>query len=176
MAIYLFLPMDNSTGSSTGHIFILSIFLLSLTTEHYILLLIYISHYSIAHYIKLLQARLVNAKTAHSSLDTFWSGSKKVLLHLQRANAALGSVFSVPVLYMITMQLTMASFILFETIYGGLIRQIEFLSNSIMTSPLIVLLFKYLFGVYIILHSADMPVKQVRAEMILPMFLCLNFE
>ena len=175
MAIYLFLPMDNSTGSSTGHIFILSIFLLSLTTEHYILLLIYISHYSIAHYIKLLEARLVNAKTAHSSLGSFWSGSKKVLLHLQRANAALGSVFSVPVLYMITMQLTMASFILFETIYG-LIRQIEFLSNSSMTGTLIVLLFKYLFGVYTILHSADMPVKQVRAEIMLLIFLCLNFE
>ena len=160
MAIYL------STGSSTGHIFILSIFLLSLTTEHYILLLIYISHYSIAHYIKLLEARLVNAKTAHSSLGPFWIGSKKVLLHLHRANAALGSVFSIPVLYMITIQLTMASFILFETIYG-LIRQIEFLSNSSMTGTLIIVFFKYLFGVYIILHSADMPVKQVRAEIML---------
>ena len=161
MAIYL------SMGSSTGHIFRLSIFSLSLTTEHYILLLIYISHYSIARYIKLLEARLVNTKTAHSSLGSFWSGSKKVLLHLQRANASLGSVFSIPVLYLITMQLTMASFILFETIYG-LIRQIELLTNSSMIGTLIIVFFKNVFGVYIILHSADMPVKQViRAEIIL---------
>jgi len=68
---------------------------LCLTTEHYIILLIYSSCYSIAYCVKLLEAKLV--ETTNPSAP-FWDGSKKVLLDIHRANAALGSVLSVPVL------------------------------------------------------------------------------
>lgn len=146
-------------GSFTSKILIGNLFI-CLMNEHYIVLLIYLSYYSIAYSIKLLEAKLVLTKTTNPFEHPFSIDSKKILLHIHRANSALGSVFSIPVLYMITIQLTIASFILFLTIYG-LIRHNELLSNNVMTSTLMIELFRTLLSVFLMLFSADMPVKQV---------------
>ena len=131
-------------------------FFLSVAAEVFTILLIYISHYSIAYYIKLLAARLTPNNSGNLT-EPFWN-SKKILLHLHRAYAALGSVFSIPVLYIITMQLTMTSVTLFLVIYS-FIKPNPFLSS--MTSVLLVNSIKTSLIVFTVLHSADIPVNQV---------------
>ena len=150
--------MEVSLGSFMMN-FLACLSVLSFMTEHYILLLIYISYYSIAYTIKLLEAKLVMNTRSNPSVP-FWNGIKEVLLHIHRANAALGSVFSLPVLYMITTKLAMASLSLFIIIYG-LVKPNALLSSNSMAIMLLIELSKSVLGVFIILNSADLPVNQV---------------
>ena len=151
--------MEVSLGSFMMN-FLACLSVLSFMAEYYILLLIYISYYSIAYTIKLLEAKLMmNTRISNPSVP-FWNGIKEALLQIHRANAALGSVFSIPVLYMITTKLAMASLSLFIIIYG-LVKPNALLSSNSMAIMLLIELSKSLLGVLIILNSADLPVNQV---------------
>ena len=74
----------------------------------------HLGNYSISYNIKLLRSQL----TSNRQLDLPWIGSKQVLLNLYEASAALCSVFSLTVLYIITNKLISISFLSFVIICG----------------------------------------------------------
>ena len=134
-------------------------FFLNLVSSDCFLLLLHLSLYLIAYYIRLLRIQLINRSQIVSSP---WKGSKKVLLHLQESFAALSSVFSFPVLYIITNNLIMISFYVFSIIFGLIINT----SNNIASTrnwqlPVLGRTIRCLINLLIVLHAADMPIHQV---------------
>ena len=126
------------------------------STNDSILLFLHLSYYSIDFYIKLLTLKL-NSDTNSSS--PYWKGIKKTLFNLHGATKALSSVFSVPVLYLITTKFVMVSFSLFSITYGLLKPNPLFNLHWKITHSLSIL--RNLISLLIILHAADMPVQEV---------------
>ena len=120
------------------------------------LLMFQLSYYSIAHYIRLLRAKLVNENKGN---ELHLKGSKSVLLHLHEASDELNSVFSFPLLFIITTKLVLVSTYLFTLIYG-LVKPNVLLPNSLVLF-LIVQTVTFLGHLLVMFHAADMPVYQV---------------
>jgi len=120
------------------------------------LLMFHLSNYSIAYCIRLLRAKMISD---NNKLDSPWKGSKVVLTHLYEAFIALESLFSVPVLYIITSKLIVVALNLFAIIYS-LVKP-----SSILVSSWLIDMSKYiiinLVHLLIILNAADMPVYEV---------------
>ena len=133
-------------------------FIFAEATSVSFLLLFHLSYYSIAYYIKLLRIKLTVARANPS--EPYWKDIKNVLLYLHRVLALFQSVFSIPVLFIITTNFTVISFDLFEITYV-LIRPNSLMSLSWIATHVLNIL-KSLMSVVIILHAADMPVHQVR--------------
>jgi len=96
-----------------------------------------------------------------SKLDlSYCKGSKKVLLHLYKGSAALGSLFSFPVLLFVVNQLSIISLNLFGFIYFLVKPTSDFTVAGIKITLFTVL--TSVIRVAIILHAADMPVYQVK--------------
>ena len=96
---------------------------------------------------------------------------KKILMQLYKASDNFGSVFSLPVLYIITTQLVLNSARLFYIILT-IIKP----TDSFMTSLVFSSLFNLVTGLayfLIILYAADMPIHQVN-EMFSKQFTYLN--
>ena len=118
-------------------------------------LMFHLSYYSVAHYIQLLRVRL----TTNVKGSDPWRGSKQVLLHLYEATAALGTIFSVPVLYIITSKLVLISFHSFTIIYMLIRPKGIFVVSWVAT--MLTQLVGSLVNIWIILYSAELPVYQV---------------
>ena len=120
------------------------------------LLMFHLSNYSIAYCIRLLRAKMISD---NNKLDSPWTGSKVVLTHLHEAFIALESLFSVPVLYIITSKLIVVALNLFAIIYS-LVKP-----NSIVVSSWLIDMSKYIISnlvhLLIILNAADLPVYEV---------------
>ena len=142
-------------------------FFLAIMANDCLLLFIHLSYYSIAYYIRLLGHQFIftsstssTSSTSNASALPLWKGSKKVLLQLCKASAAIGSVLSLPVLYIITVKLILVSFYLFTIVYG-LVKPGRFLTaNWILW--LIVNVICTMGKLLIIFHAADMPLNEVR--------------
>ena len=133
-------------------------FFLAIMANDCLLLFIHLSYYSIAYYIRLLGHQFIfTSSTSNASALPLWKGSKKVLLQLCKASAAISSVLSLPVLYIITVKLILVSFYLF-TIGYGLVKPSRFLTaNWILW--LIVNVICTMGKLLIIFHAADMPLN-----------------
>ena len=119
------------------------------------LLLFHLSYYLIAFYIQLLRVKLTDKNPS----DPYWKGIKNIFLQLYRVSAVFQSIFSIPVLFLITTRFALISFISFEVIYS-LIRPNVLLNLSWIITNLLNI-FRHLVSILIILHAADMPVQQV---------------
>ena len=147
--------MIKSTGMLVAILFH-CVFLLSTVANDFVILFFYLTNYSIADYIQLLRMKLT---INHSFEPRCWTGSKKVLLHLYQASDALRSIFSMPVLYIITINLAKISFSLFGMAYA-LIKPNRVVSTLIIIIEIMSVIAS-LFTVFIVLYSADMPTNQV---------------
>ena len=139
-------------------------FFLAIMANDCLLLFIHLSYYSIVYYIRLLGHQFIftssTSSTSNASALPLWKGSKKVLLQLCKASAAIGSVLSLPALYIITVKLILVSFYLFTIVYG-LVKPSRFLTaNWILW--LIVNVICTMGKLLIIFHAADMPLNEVR--------------
>ena len=119
------------------------------------LLFFHLSYYSIAYYIRLLRDKLNN----NSMQASPWKGSKQILTHLYEASEALESIFSVPILYIITSKLVVVALNLFAVIYV-LMKPNAFFSSSWILI-LLVTVITGLAHVLVVLRAADMPAYQV---------------
>ena len=122
-----------------------------------IFLMFHLSCYSIAYYIQLLRLKFSSCNSKGVSLRL--EGSKKVLLHLYEASRALETVFSLPVLYVITTKLVIVSTNFFCIIYGLIKPNSGFPVDWTLHS--IVQVITNLAHLLIVVHSADLPVYQV---------------
>ena len=122
------------------------------------LLMFHLSNYSIAYCIRLLRAKMISD---NNKLDSPWTGSKVVLTHLYEAFIALESLFSVPVLYIITSQLIVVALNLFAIIYS----LVKPSSIGLLVSSWLIDMSKHIISnlvhLLIILNAADMPVYEV---------------
>lgn len=134
-------------------------FFLATMARDCILLLIHLSYFMIAVYIRLLRIKIINNSTNNKPSESCWKGIKVVLYHLHQASASFGSALSVPILLIIAINFTMASYNLFAIIYG--IVKANVLLTKTITGWLVFSAFGCLFNVFIILHAADMPIHQV---------------
>ena len=127
------------------------------TTNDSILLLFHLSYYSIAFNIKLLGIKLTAINNPSSP---YWKGIKQTLFHLRGAFEALGSIFSFPILFLITTKLVMVAFSSFSIIYGLFNPNDQIFSLTWLVINLLNLA-RNAASVLIILHAADMPVNAV---------------
>ena len=156
-------PIISTASSPIVTIFNTSGFFLAIIAKDCILLLIHLSYYIIAFYIRLLRFQLITKNTkidASSNPDSCWKGSKIVLHHLQRACAEISGVFSVPVLLIIAIHFAIVSYNLYAIIYGMVKANV--LLTNIYVGWLVLSAFSGFVNVFIILHAADMPIKQVK--------------
>jgi hypothetical protein len=145
----------SETIGSTLTLLWISGFTFAASTNDSILLFFHLCYYSISFYIKLLTIKLTSEES-----DPYWKGVKNALLNLHGTFKALGSVFSVPVLYIITAKLVMVSFSLFSIIYALVkpnqtIFSLSWIINNLLS------IFKNIASVLIILHAADLPALEV---------------
>jgi hypothetical protein len=147
----------SETIGSTLTLLWISGYTFAASTNDSILLFFHLSYYSIAFYIKLLTTKLTSDK---NSSGPYWKGVKKTLLNLHGASKALGSVFSIPVLYIITAKFVMVSFSLFSIIYALVNPNKAIFSLSWIINHLLSI-FKNVASVLIILHAADLPALEV---------------
>lgn len=119
------------------------------------LLMFHLSCYSIAYYIQSLRAKLDN----DNNLDSPWKGNKKILIHLYEAFSAFKSLFSVPILYIVTLKLIIVALNLFAFIYSLVKPSDSFVGTWMfdMFAQVIISLAHLL----IILLAADLPIYQV---------------
>ena len=122
-----------------------------------VLLMFYLSRYSIAYHIRLLRFKLITTNSKRASLCL--KESKKVLLHLYEASRALETVFSLPILYIITIKLLTVSMHFFCIIYGLIKPNSGFQVDW--TLSLIMQVITNLTRLLMVLSSADLPVYQV---------------
>ena len=129
----------------------------SLMANDFILLMIHLSYYSIAYYIQLLTTKINTRSTADDVSP--WKGIKQIIFHLQKASAALNSVYSPAALFIITNKFIVVSINLFSFIYA-LVQPSEIIPSSHMIN-MIGQVINSLCHVLIVLHAADMPIHQV---------------
>ena len=136
-------------------------FFLATMARDCILLLIHLSYYIIAIYIRLLRIKIINNSTnSNYSSQSYWKGIKIVLHHLHEASVNFGSVLSIPMLLLIAINFSMASYNLFAIIYGMVKANV--LLTKTFAGWLVFSAFGCLVNVFIILHAADMPIHQVK--------------
>ena len=151
-----FQELIKKSTSMVSTILLQCAFLLLMVANDFVILFFHLANYSIAYYIHLLRMKI----TINNSFEPrCWRGSKKVLLHLYQASDAVGSIFSMPVLYIITINLVMASFELFGMSYA-LIKPNRF-ASTIVIIIVVMTFITNLMTVFIILYSADMSTNQV---------------
>ena len=129
------------------------------------LLLFHLSFYCLAHHIQLLRAQLTSYRLSiavNQSDLPYPKDSRKVLLHLQKAFAALCSLFSFPVLLVLVNELCMIALNLFGFVYFLVKPNTEFTLAGLQITLFTVI--TSAVRVFIILHAADMPVYQVKNE------------
>lgn len=138
----------------------------AMMTNDSTLLLFHLSFYFLAHHIQLLRAQLTSCSSiAFNQADLpYPKDSKKVLLHLQKAFAALGSLFSFPVLLVLVNELCMIALNLFGFVYFLVKPNTEFTLAGLQITLFTVI--TSAVRVFIILHAADMPVYQVNNDAI----------
>ena len=134
--------------------FYLALFLLLIANDCP-LIMFHLSYYTIAYYIQLLRHKLI----IESSQNEPFKGNKSVLLHLHEACKELNSIFSFPLLYIITAKLVIVSTFSFLLIYG-LVKPSVLVPTSLVLF-LIAQIVSYLTHLLVIFHAADMPAYQV---------------
>ena len=152
--------LENSSGTMVTILYFGGTFLAKLTNDC-TLLMFHLGYYSIAHKIKLVQVKLTNNNQIELPP---WRGSKQILLHLCEACAALGSIFSFPILYLITEKLVKISFFLFFIICG-LLQDNSLFSTEWIVVMCVQVVFS-LIDLLIALHATDMPVCEVINKML----------
>jgi hypothetical protein len=155
---YLYQTLTGFTGTMLGLVYLCG-YVYSNTANDCMFLMFHLSYYSIACYIRLLRAKL----TSDNKLDSPWKGSKVVLMHLYEAFVALESLFSIPVLYIITSKLIIVALNLFAIIYGLVKPSSTFVSSWMIEMSILVI--TSLVHLLIVLDASDMPVYEVRSHL-----------
>jgi hypothetical protein len=150
--------VNGSSGQFITILFFSSNFLSYITSDAFIFLF-YLCYCTIAHYIRLLRAYLLYNSTTRIEPC---KGYKELLTHLYKASTALESVFSLPILFVITSKLITVSLYLFTIIYGFVRPNTLFAETSILS--IIVEVICSLLVVLCVLHTADLPIHQVGTD------------
>ena len=122
------------------------------------LLMFHLSFYTIAHCIRLLRAKLADENKANEPISL--RGYKAVLLHLREASDELNSVFSYPLLYIITTKLVIFSTYLFTIIFW-LVNSDVVLPSSSLVLYFVAQVVSNMIHLLIVFHATELPVCQV---------------
>lgn len=155
---YLYRTLTGFTGMMLAVVYLCG-YVYSNAANDCMFLMFHLSYYSIAYYIRLLRTKL----TSDSHPDSPGKGSKVVLMHLYEAFVALESLFSIPVLYIITSKLIIVALNLFAIIYGLVKPSSTFVSSWMMDMSRHII--SSLVHLWIVLDAADMPVYEVRSHL-----------